>query len=389
MVATSGARLLPGDAVRLLREKLVPMATLLTPNIPEATVLLQDANVRFKDPASLEDMKELAKLVHQLGPKAVLLKGGHLPLSKTYERRQEAQDLIVDVLYDGKDFKLIESEYLISKNTHGTGCSLASAIAANIALGHPLRQAATNASRYVQAGIKTSTAFGGGSGPINHFHSLQILPFAPGRFIEYMLDRDDLKPLWTAFTQHKFVQKMGDGTLPVELFKNYMIQDYLYLTHFARTNALAAYKSNSMDVIAASARIVMHIKHEMQLHLGYCAEFGLSKEDIENHKETQACVAYSRWMLDIGMSQDWMALQMALVSCLIGYHVAAKWLQEQPRSRKEGNRYWKWAENYVADDYVEAVKTGSGQITSTDPLTWNSLDEALLTRIQISSKRTL
>src|SRR5271170_5173465 len=353
MVATSGVQLLPGDAVRLLRETLIPMTTILTPNILEAFLLLRDADVQFKSPDSLDGMKTLAKLVHDLGPKAVLLKGGHLPLTKSYVKAQDQEEssIIVDVLFDGNDFVTIESGYLKSKNTHGTGCSLASAIAANLAVHQPLPTAVRNACRYVKAGIKTSRDLGSGNGPINHFHSLQIMPFAPGHFVEYLLGREDVKTLWKDFTQHKFVQQMGKGTLPVELFKSYIIQDYLYLTQFARTNALAGYKSMSMDMIASSAHIILHIEHEMKLHLDYCREFGLSKEEMEKHKESQACVEYGRWMLDIGQSQDWIALQMALGSCLIGYYVAAKGIYDAKDSKREDNPYWKWVENYVAEDY--------------------------------------
>ena len=253
MVSTSGYQLLPGDAVRLLREKLLPMTTILTPNIPEATLLLRDADVHFKNPQNLEGMKALARLVHNLGPTAVLLKGGHLPLTETYSKaqRDERPSVMVDVLYDGIDHMVIETGYLHSKNTHGTGCSLASAIAANLAFGQPLRKAVRSACQYVEVGIKTAPDLGAGSGPINHFHSMQIIPFAKYRFLEYLLDRPDVKQLWHDYTHHEFVEKLAKRTLPLDIFKNYLVQDYLYLVHFARTNALAAYKSTTMDKIAA------------------------------------------------------------------------------------------------------------------------------------------
>ena len=363
MVATSGAQLLPGDAVRVLREELLPMTTIVTPNVPEATLLLRDADVQYKSPENLDELKRLAKKVHDLGPKAVLLKGGHLPLTKDYKKSRGREDraLIVDVLHDGTDYTLIESEYLSSKNTHGTGCSLASAIAANLASGQTLPSAVSNACRYVEAGIKNSQNLGQGNGPINHFHSLQRLPFAPGRFIEYLLDRQDVKDVWQAYTQHPFVKQIGNGTLPRDVFKHYMVQDYLYLTHFARAHALAAYKSKSMDTILASAQIIVHIDHEMKMHLEYCKEFGLSKTEIEQQKESLACVAYSRWVLDIGHSEDYLALQISLASCLLGYGVAAQKLTSDSGSKREGNPYWKWVENYVAEDYQEAVKMGSGE----------------------------
>ena len=79
--------------------------------------------------------------------------------------------------------------------------------------------------------------------------------------------------------------------------------------------------------------------------------------------EQTACTAYSRYILDVGQSEDWLALQVALAPCLIGYGVIARRLHEDKRSIREGNRYWQWIENYVAEDYVEAVEMGSGRIS--------------------------
>jgi len=118
----------------------------------------------------------------------------------------------------------------------------------------------------------------------------------------------------------------------------------------------------------------------MALHLDYCASFGLSKQEMESFPETigthslliplffvvdnlspTACTGYSRYILDVGQSEDWLALQMALAPCLIGYGVIAKRLYTEEQTLREGNRYWKWIENYVAEDYTEAVQLGSGE----------------------------
>ncbi|OAP60274.1 phosphomethylpyrimidine kinase [Fonsecaea erecta] len=375
MVATSGAQLLPGDAVKNLRKRLLPMSTLVTPNIPEATLLLRDADVRYKSPMDLDDLKALAKMVYELGPQAVLVKGGHMPLTKDYVKatRDEDKALTVDVLYDGSGYTVIESQYLTSKNTHGTGCSLASAIAANIALQKSQSQTSPSlatatrlAVHYVTTGIKKADSLiGNGSGPINHFHNVQVLPFSAGHFIDsYLLTHPRVVRSWQAYTHHPFATAMARGTLPEALFKNYLVQDYLYLTHFARAHALAAYKSQTMAAIGASAHIVLHVQREMALHLSYCAdEFGITRAQLEDPtrtKESAACVAYSRYCLDVGASQDWLALQMSLAPCLIGYGVTAARLFREPESlpTDKGNRYWRWVENYVADDYREAVRVG-------------------------------
>lgn len=365
MMATSGAELLPQDAIKPLRQQLLPMTTVLTPNISEATLLLRDADVHFDAPTDLESAKSLARKVHSLGPKAVILKGGHMPLTDAYSRPNEPEKpcLIVDILYDGTNFTLIESKYQKSSHTHGTGCSLASAIAANLASHQAIPAAVRNACRYVEAGISTSSDLGSGNGPINHFHSLQRLPFAPDRFFEYLLDRVDVKPVWKAFTQHEFLQKLGDGSLAPTAFKHFLVQDYLYLVNFARMGALSAYKSKTINGISASSQFVLQIEEEMKLHLEYCKAFGLSKENIEDQKESLPNVAYSRWLLDIGQSEDWIALQMALASCSIGYGVSAQLLQADMNTQREGNPYFKWIESYGGDEYQDTVKTTSGKLT--------------------------
>lgn len=78
-----------------------------------------------------------------------------------------------------------------------------------------------------------------------------------------------------------------------------------------------------------------------------------------------ACTAYSRYILDVGQSEDWLALQVALAPCLIGYGAIAQRLYHEKDTVREGNRYWKWIENYVADDYTQAVRLGSGKILNT------------------------
>ncbi|KAJ6172580.1 heme oxygenase-like multi-helical [Penicillium chermesinum] len=363
MVSTSGSQLLPEKAVKELRTKLLPMTTIVTPNIPEAQLLLKDAGLAVTEPTNLDGIIRLAKNLSTLGPKSVLLKGGHIPLTEDHKVAQSAEEssIVIDVLYDRESdtTSLFDTEYLVSKNTHGTGCSLASAIAANLAAGKDKVRAVHDAVRFVEAGIKTSFDLGKGSGPINHFHSIYTMPFAPGRFLEYLLGRPDVHKVWHPFTHHEFVQRDGQGTLLVERFKEYLVQDYLYLIQFARSNALAAYKSQKMDSIAASSNIVLHIQREMALHLDYCASFGLSKRRSKHTRETIACTAYSRFILDVGQSEDWLALQMALAPCLHGYGAIAKRLHSSKDTLREGNPYMKWIENYVADDYTEAVRIGA------------------------------
>ncbi|EMC92647.1 hypothetical protein BAUCODRAFT_568824 [Baudoinia panamericana UAMH 10762] len=366
MVATSGASLLPENAVRVLCEQLLPRTYIVTPNIPEANLMLREAGEPAIEIVDLDGLKQLAHAVHKLGPKYVLIKGGHLALTsdRKVARSEDERKLVVNVLLGDGVEEVFELAYQRSPNTHGTGCSLASAVACNIAQGFSITKAVRAACRFVEAGIATSVHLGQGSGPLNHFHSIQILPFAPGRFVEYLLDREDVKPAWHEYTHHEFVERMGDGTLPRESYKHYMIQDYLYLIQFARANALAGYKAKTLDDIAGAATIVTHIRHEINLHITECEDFGLTQEMMEQCEESQACTAYTRYVLDIGQSEEWLALQVSLLPCLLGYGMIARRLHEIQVANppKEPNKYLTWINNYVAEDYSAAVEKGSALI---------------------------
>ena len=199
---------------------------------------------------------------------------------------------------------------------------------------------------------------GHGSGPISHFHSTYTLPFAPNNFIPYLLSHPLIAPYWHRHLHHPFVTQLGAGTLSLPAFRHYMTQDYLFLVSFARANALAAYKAASILDIAASASNVAHIEKEMSLHLEYCASFGLSKADIEATTEDLATVAYTRFVLDIGNREDWFALQIALAPCLLGYGAIAERVFNDAESKREGNPYWRWVEQYVSEDFRDAVGKG-------------------------------
>lgn len=127
MVATSGARLLPEEAIKDIRERLLPITTILTPNVPEAKILLSNAGVDFKEPQSVDDLIALARAVQSLGPRYVLVKGGHLPLKSDgrIAKNDNEKELMVDILYGEGVVTKINSSYQHTTNTHGTGCSLA------------------------------------------------------------------------------------------------------------------------------------------------------------------------------------------------------------------------------------------------------------------------
>lgn len=151
MIAASGDALMDHEAAPVMQEHLFPLATVVTPNLDEATLLCH-RKIR-----TIEDMEEAARSIHAMGPKYVLVKGGHLPGER-----------VVDLLYDGREFVRRESRR-VQGEFHGTGCTLSSAIAAGLAKGLPVREAVARAQGYVELGLKTAPAVGGGRRPLNHF----------------------------------------------------------------------------------------------------------------------------------------------------------------------------------------------------------------------------
>lgn len=150
MVSTSGARLLKEDAVRALREELLPLALLITPNIPEAEILSGE-RIRGR-----EEMERIAKLLGERYRTAVLLKGGH-----------SVQDAS-DVLFYEENLLWYEGERVLNDNTHGTGCTLSSAIASYLARGCDVREAVKEAKEYLTGALKAGLDLGNGSGPLDH-----------------------------------------------------------------------------------------------------------------------------------------------------------------------------------------------------------------------------
>ena len=152
MVAKGGHRLLDDEAIVALRTELLPRAMIVTPNVPEAEAL---AGVRIRGVA---DMHEAARRIHALGPRVVLVKGGHL----------DGPEVVDVVVGDGDTFELSRPR-IETVHTHGTGCTYASAIAANLALGRHVRDAIERAREYVDGAIRHAPGLGRGHGPLGHF----------------------------------------------------------------------------------------------------------------------------------------------------------------------------------------------------------------------------
>lgn len=154
MISTSGSKLLLDNATNNLIKKLLPLATIITPNIPEAEVL---SGIKI---ISEEDMLKAAKIISSIYKGAILIKGGH------------NSDNANDMLYKNGKVKWYYGEKINNNNTHGTGCTLSSAIACNLALGYTIEEAINSAKEYMNGALKANLKLGKGNGPINHMFNI-------------------------------------------------------------------------------------------------------------------------------------------------------------------------------------------------------------------------
>ncbi|CUA72171.1 Thiamine biosynthesis protein THI22 [Rhizoctonia solani] len=398
MVSTSGHSLLESSANALIKQELIPLAAMITPNVPEAELLLglEPGSVK-----NLGSMLSTAEGIGKLGPRATLVKGGHcklstgdvLALAKSHDpdtlyvrwdagcgpdqpailrsenaKAMEEEEVVVDVLHlqdpkaDGvATVTLFVRPRLETTSTHGTGCTLSAALACAFAQGLSPFDATVQATRYSHQAIATAPHVGKGHGPLNHGHSVvariipQITPVNPYPFVSALIN--SCPRLWQDYVEHPFVTQLAAGTLPAENFVHYLKQDYIYLKHYARAHGLLAAKSSTYSGAGAAATIVLHIVRESQMHVEYCAKWGVTPEELETTPELPATAAYARYIMDVGYQGDDFMLIIAVASCLLGYAEVGKRLLTAG-ANTEGNPYKRWIEDYGGVEFQEATRRG-------------------------------
>jgi len=157
MVAKGGTKLIDNRSIKILKSKLIKKVSLITPNIPEAEIL---SNTKINN---VNDMIIAAKILISLGAKNVFLKGGHMN-----------DEIINDIFINKKEIKIIKNKKITTKNTHGTGCTLSSAISTFFSCGKSLKKSCELGTKYVQNAIGSNLNYGKGQGPVNHLNSIVI-----------------------------------------------------------------------------------------------------------------------------------------------------------------------------------------------------------------------
>jgi len=159
------------------------------------------------------------------------------------------------------------------------------------------------------------------------------------------------------------VLRLAAGDLPEACFRRYLVQDYLFLLHFARAWGLAVYKSDTLPEMRGAQRLVAAtLDVEIGLHIDYCRGWGLSETALADESEASATIAYTRFVLDRGLAGDRLDLEVVLAPCVVGYAVIARERMADPRTRLDGNPYRDWLEMYAGADYQNLAREAEGAL---------------------------
>ena len=390
LVASSGDALVSDKRVVDQIKTLAPLATLLTPNVYEAGRMLGRECELNTVGGMLETAQELLELT---GCPHILLKGGHAPWVDA-----DGQKHVTDVLYSKDSCVLYQSDFCHSDNTHGTGCTLASAIASNLALGENLEHAVYGGIQYVHNAIQIGCSVTQPeiltNGPINHVFAIkkplqemtQDLSYSAhalrmrstrsssasssssslvsqirdsGSFFEFLISDPRVKPHWESYTRHEFVKKVADGSLARDKFRFFLEQDYAYLDNYAQIHCIAASKAPTSEDFDKSIHIVSSIKTEMEKHREKMVQhFQIS--DMKHFDQISMGPAlrnYARFFDDVAKHGSWIHLCVALSPCLMGYGHALRNYKNDISVPKD-DIYYSWCQDYLSPWYVDAMEEG-------------------------------
>lgn len=168
---------------------------------------------------------------------------------------------------------------------------------------------------------------------------------------------DSCQTDWNSYIQHEFIEQLGKGTLDKSCFQHYLKQDYLFLVNFSRVWGLAVYKSrNLLEIKQALHSLKAIVEVELDLHIRYCKQWHITESELTRLVGAKANIAYSDYVLDVGLKGDILDLHIVLAPCLIGYGMIANWITAQSWYNAENNPYTSWIDMYCGDEFQKAVQ---------------------------------
>lgn len=409
MISSSGSSLFDSKGMVACTDKIVRHAYLVTPNFHEALALLsltethEKPNVYTQESfITWDQIINLTKtLQNRLECENILLKGGHIPWNiKTNQRFNDNDPLeskrILDILYESKAERLTiyESHSIESPDSHGTGCTLSSSIAANLAKNIPLKDSIGLSIDYVHKGlVNMAHKIGHGNGPLNHLvspetninqivinhenHEAQnisptILADSES-FLQFFKCHPKIQPNWNNYIRHDFIKLLAVNKLPFEKFLYFLKQDYYYLINYAQIHGLSSSVAPSYHQTHSEALIISNIVNEIEKHKQKLSKnYNIIYErDIDLDIDLtpgKACQNYCDYLLKIGKTEDFLGIKVALAPCLHGYYEAGMWGVEL-RKKHDGalnelscidhsQVYDEWISDYSSDWYYNAYQEG-------------------------------
>jgi thiaminase/transcriptional activator TenA len=171
--------------------------------------------------------------------------------------------------------------------------------------------------------------------------------------------RADAMTEWNAYVDHPFVRALAAGTLDPDAFRRYLVQDYLFILHYARAYALAIYKSDTPEEMRAAAEMVSGLLNtELSLHVAYCRSWDLDEATLLATPPSLELLAYTGFILDRAQTGDLLDLTVALCACLAGYGEIGTRLMADLNTKRDGNPYFPWIEMYAGEEYQHLVAAG-------------------------------
>lgn len=405
MFSTSGFKLFEDEGLKLGIQSLYKKAYLITPNFEEAATLIKSLSGKecnIKDFNKLEDLTNfVVELQKVIGCKNILVKGGHIPWNSAIGKPATDSDdttnlSIIDILYEleSDQLTIFESKFLSSFGSHGTGCTLSSAIAANTAKGLEISEATLLGIRYVQDGmVSFENKVGYGNSPLNHTISPEerisnIISSSDSQsvnsevlrnhsnFFDYLKSHHTVKDNWYNYVNHEFVRLLSTDNLPFNQFLYFLKQDFYYLHNYAQIHGYAASVAPTYKQTHAEAIIIGEVVEEMEKHKEkLCKKYNIDYErDIDIDVELNpgnACLAYCNYLLKLAKYEDFLGIKVALAPCLHGYAEAGA-IGKAIRANNAGKRgvvedpesavYEAWIGDYTSEWYQNAHEEGKAAL---------------------------
>lgn len=376
MGSTSGYDFVKSDVLKLIVDALSSYATLITPNMIEAKALLNtllNEHVYSREPIeSIEKICDMCLKIHNLtGIKNILIKGGHQKWSTNSK-------LLTDILYcsSNNTYYIMRSEMLNSKHTHGTGCSLSSSIASNLANGLSIVNAVANGIAYVQNGIKSAPQLGNGNGPLNHIQNFQLLnyearindfklPFEKENALNYFYNHPTIAESWEKYTSHSFMKLMGNYKIKLETFISFVEQNLLYMINYQHALGYLLTKLTSIEDMNATINKMNIVVSEISKLKSILQLAGYNEPTISSIKATNECKEYMDKLSELAKySGDLLDIQVAILPCYYGCHLSCNNARKEMESIENpdlnDSRYKLfplWLDGITSEEYSKSSQT--------------------------------